>query len=333
MEVLSEMLLQKSLLVRLVRLVDIIPLPAEPAKRRRGHPKTYADRLILKALIIMIIRRLYSAYALLSFLQQDDPVAQQLRQLLHQEGRFPSRRTWERRLAALPASLPGLIGYFGRHLVAVLQPWAQHGRAAAVDSTALRTGGGVWHQKHKEAGEVPHSSIDTQAAWSKSGWHGWWYGWKLHLAVSVGKVWIPLAAELTPANTADNEVAPRLLAELPATVRYVLGDTHYNDPQLRQQCQTRGCELVATRRGPYPHQDGGVEVRRIFHKLRSQAIEPFNGLFKNVFGWHTQMPVKGLKRSQLFALGAIFLYQLALFYQHQQNLPVGKGIKPLLRAA
>jgi hypothetical protein len=24
-------------------------------------------------------------------------------------------------------------------------------------------------------------------------------------------------------------------------------------------------------------------VRKVFHKLRSQAIEPFNGLFKNVF--------------------------------------------------
>ena len=91
--------------------------------------------------------------------------------------------------------------------------------------------------------------------------------------------------------------------------------------------------MVATRRGPYPHHDAGVEVRRIFHKLRSQAIEPFNGLFKNVFEWRTQMPVKGLRRSQLLALGAIVIYQLVLLYQHEHNLPPGKGIKPLLRAA
>ena len=116
-------------------------------------------------------------------------------------------------------------------------------------------------------------------------------------------------------------------------MRYVLGDTHYNDPDLRQQCNGQGRELVATRRGPYPHHDGGVEVRRIFHKLRSQAIEPFNGLFKNVFEWPTQMPVKGLRLTQLLALGAIFIYQLVLLYQHEQKLPVGKGIKALLRAA
>jgi hypothetical protein len=151
--------------------------------------------------------------------------------------------------------------------------------------------------------------------------------------VTVGSVWIPLAAGLTVANRADNEVAPLLLAQLPGEVRSVLGDTHYNDPDLRQRCHRRGCELVAMRRGPYPHRDGGMDVRKVFHKLRSQAIEPFNGLYKNVFEWRVKMPVKGLQRSQLPALGAVVVYQLALLYQHQQDLPLGKGIKPLLRAA
>jgi Transposase DDE domain len=327
------MLRQTSLLVSLVQLIDRFPWPPAPTKRARGRPKTYSDRLILKALVIMIIRRLYTAYALLTFLDQADPLPQQLRPLLYEGGRFPTRRTWERRLATLPPHLPGLIGCGGRQLVALVQPWATHGRAVACDSTPLATGGGVWHKKHREQGVVPHTSIDTEAGWSKSGWHGWWYGWKLHLAVTVGSVWIPLAAEVTVANHGDNEVAPRLLDQLPAEVRYVLGDTHYNDPELRRHCHRRNCELVATRRGPYPHTDGGVEVRKIFHKLRSQAIEPFNGLFKNVFEWRVKMPVKGLQRSQLLALGAVVLYQLVLLYQHERNLPLGKGIKPLLRAA
>lgn len=327
------MLRQTSLLVSLVVLIDRLPWPPEPAQRPRGRPKTYSDRLVMKALVIMLIRRLYTAYALLTFLDQEDAVAAQLRPLLCEHGCFPSRRTWERRLGLLPPSLPGLIGYGGRHLVALLHPWAAHGRAVAFDSTPLATGGGVWHKKHREQGLIPHSSIDTEAGWSKSGWHGWWYGWKLHLAVTVGAVWIPLAAELTVANRGDNEVAPWLLRQLPGEVRYVLGDTQYSAPDLRQQCHRRGCELVATRRGPYPHRDGGVEVRKVFHKLRSQAIEPFNGLYKNIFEWRVKMPVKGLPRSQLLALGAVLVYQLVLLHQHEQHLPLGKGIKPLLRAA
>ena len=215
----------------------------------------------------------------------------------------------------------------------MLKPWQHQGRAVSLDSTALATAGGVWHKKHREQGEVPHSSIDTEAGWSKSGWHGWWYGWKLHLAITVGSVWIPLAAELTVANRADKEVAPRLLEQAPLETHYVLGDTHYNDPELRSQCQRHGMELVATRRGVYPHLDGGAAVRKVFHQLRSTSIEPFNGLFKGVFEWRVKMPVKGLERSKLLALGAIVIYQLVLLYQHERGLPLGQGIKPLLRAA
>jgi hypothetical protein len=102
---------------------------------------------------------------------------------------------------------------------------------------------------YRRFADTPHTSIDTAAGWSKSGWHGGWYVWKLHLAVSVVAVWIPLAAELTPANTADNEVAPRLLAPLPAEGRYVLGDTAYHDPEVRQLCEQSDRALVATQRG------------------------------------------------------------------------------------
>jgi hypothetical protein len=45
------------------------------------------------------------------------------------------------------------------------------------------------------------------------------------------------------------------------------------------------------------------------------------------------MPVKGVQRSQLLALGAVVIYQVVLLYQHERYLPVGQGIKPLLRAA
>ena len=202
-----------------------------------------------------------------------------------------------------------------------------------MDSTPLRAKGGVWHKKHRDQGVLPHSTIDTEAGWSKSGYHGWWYGWKLHLACAVSAVWIPLAAQLTVANTDDASIASALFAQLPADVRYILGDTHYNTPDVQQLCQGRGWWLVASRRGKYPHTDSGVEVRRIFHKLRSKTIEPFNGLFKNVFEWGGQVPVKGLRRTQLLVLGAVLLYQLVLLYQFQHYKPLAVGVKALLRAA
>ena len=80
---------QKPLLVTFVVLVDRIPMPAPPKKRGRGRPKVYPDRLIVKALIIMVVRRLYSAYSLLAFLEQDTALTYQLRTLLtNEKGRF-----------------------------------------------------------------------------------------------------------------------------------------------------------------------------------------------------------------------------------------------------
>lgn len=322
---------QISLLVLLVDLIDAIPSPA--VARTRGRPPTYPDRLFLKALVIMLVRDVTTVDGLLAILGQPTVEMQALRARLTCNGRFPTRRTWERRLNSLPATLPARIACLGAHLVTRLQPWANGGHAVAIDSTALRARGGVWHKKDREAGVVPHTSIDTEAHWTKSGWHGWVYGWKLHLAVTVAAVWIPLAAELTPANAADNETAPRLLTVLPRAVRFVLGDTSYQDPALHQECAAADRFLVATRRGRYPHTDDGVEVRRVFHELRSVAIENFNGQFKGIFDVHGSVPTRGLVQTQRFALGAVFAYQLALLYrfEHRQDLRV--GLKAFLKAA
>jgi hypothetical protein len=323
----------ETLLVTLVKLISSIPTPPSPAKRGRGRPQTYPDQLFLQALVIMIVRHLTTVHELLSVLAQPTAEMQALRSLLTNNGRYPTRRTWERRLKAIPAKLPAQIGCLGRALVALIQPWAGYGRAAAIDSTVLRSRGGVWHKKDREIGKVPHTSIDTEAHWTKSGWHGWVYGWKLHLVTSVAAVWIPLAAELTAANRADSEVAPELVCRLGADVRYLLGDRHYNTPELREQCEEDGRILVTSRYGRYPHSDSGVEVRRMFHKLRSTAIENFNEQFKGIFDGHGQVPTKGLANTRRFALGAILVYQLSLWYRFEHDLDLRVGLKPFLKAA
>ncbi len=206
----------------------------------------YSDRLFLKALVIMIVRHLHKGHELLSVLAQPTAEMATLRSLLSEQGRFPSRRIWERRLKSLPVSLPAQIGCLGHHLITLIQPWANCGRAVAIDSTDLRACGGIWHQKHREQ-------------------------------------------------------ADRL--------------------------------LVATRYGRYPHTDDGVEVRRVFHKLRSTSIENFNEHFKGIFDGHGQVPTKGLIATQRFALGAIFVSQLALLYRFEHDLPLCVGLKAFLKAA
>ena len=325
------MIAQPSILLALLMLVDRLPLP--PGGRRRGRPPVYPDRLFLKALVVMVVRRVPTVHALLALVEQPTAEMQQVRRLLTDHGRFPSRRTWERRLASVPERLPAQLACLGQYLLGLLAPWSGGGRATAIDSTPLQANGGVWHKKHREARIVPHSSIDTEAHWTRSGWHGWVYGWKLHLVTTVAAVWLPLAAQLTAANAADNEVAPALIADQPPEMHFLQDDTASDDADLHRWCEATGRILVTARRGRYPHTDDGVEVRRVFHELRSRAIENFNGQFKAIFDVRRPVPTKGLRATRRFLLGAVLVYQLTLWLRFDLGLDLRSGLKPFLQAA
>ena len=133
-----------TLLVTLVKLAGWVPRRPPPARRRRGRPARYPDRLFLQALVIMIVRHLYTVHALLSVLAQLTPEMQTLRALLTVDDRFPARRTWERRLHTIPAGLPAQMRCLGQALVTVIQPWATCGRApSTARSCAPAAGSGI----------------------------------------------------------------------------------------------------------------------------------------------------------------------------------------------
>ncbi len=201
-----------------------------------------------------------------------------------------------------------------------------------MDSTVRRATGGVWHKQDRAANVVPHTSIDPEAHRTGSGWRGWVDGGKPHLVTAVAGVWLPLAAELTPANAAANAVAPLLLADLPAEGRFVRGDRHENAPNVRALCGQDGRILVASRRGGYPHTGDSVAVRRAYHKRRSAAIEHFNQPFEAIFDAHGTVPTRGLVATKRVALGAVLVGQLLLWHRHAHGLDLRIGRKPCRKA-
>ncbi len=62
----------------------------------------------------MIVRHLHTIRELLTVLEQPTAEMQALRVLLTHDGRFPCRRTFERRLTALPDTLRAQISCLGR---------------------------------------------------------------------------------------------------------------------------------------------------------------------------------------------------------------------------
>ena len=287
----------------------------------------------MKVLVFMILRRLHRVHEVFTVLSQQSAEILEIRALLVPGGVLPFRRTFERRLNRLPQRLPAQIRCLGEHLLQLYRPWEHSGRAVTIDSTPLRAQGPPWHKADREAGHVPNTAIDTDAHWTKSGWHGWVYGYKLHLVTTVAAVWIPLVARLRPANEADNVLAPELLAELPSEPRFVLADSQYNTEELHALCSRNRRFLVASGRSKQPRTDDGREVRKLFHGLRGIAIENFNSLFKAINDARRPIPTRGLVNTQRFALGSVLVYQLALLYRFHSGQPHQLGMKALIRAA
>jgi hypothetical protein len=198
------MIAQQSVLVQLVRLVERLPAPPPPPPRR-GRPHLYSDALFLKALVIMILRRLNKVGELLAVLEEPTEEMRALRELLSgAEGRFPSRRTFQRRLRALPDTLPERIGLLGRHLVGLLKPWAKTGEGGRAGlHGALRQGRGVAQEGQGGRRGAPffdrHPSRLDQVGLARVGlWVQAAFG--VHGGRGVDSA---LAARLTPANVHD----------------------------------------------------------------------------------------------------------------------------------
>ncbi|MER5174460.1 MAG: transposase, partial [Candidatus Nitrosocosmicus sp.] len=92
-------------------------------------------------------------------------------------------------------------------------------------------------------GVVPRPGIDTDARWGYSHTKGWIFGYKLHLTstttADVGKIVVPLTADVTTANIPDNQMCVPLTSSSSSSsvfflssVLYIAGDPGYDDKKL-----------------------------------------------------------------------------------------------------
>lgn len=81
------------------------------------------------------------------------------------------------------------------------------------DKSLFKAQGSVWHQSDRQAGRIPDKlrHLDTGASWSKSGSHGWVYGYGLHLVDNrVGfPKWVQIeTAAVAESNIIDQQAPP-----------------------------------------------------------------------------------------------------------------------------
>jgi len=80
-------------------------------------------------------------------------------------------------------------------------------------------------------------------------------------------------------------------------------------------------------------QDAPEARKRSRWSMREQRLSPTSSLGASLFEAHGSVPTRGRLDTACFALGAVFVYQLALLYRHEQGSGANRGLKAFLRAA
>jgi hypothetical protein len=322
-----------SVLFSILHLIGCIPWPV-PSVRKRGHPYVYSPTVILRCFIVRIWFRIDSNNALHEFLVSDSLYGRKLISACGLKS-IPDRRTFDRRLKTMQPDIRERIAAMGRLFAAegMVDPYI-----VAPDSTLVRAKGAVWHKSSMEKGEVPHSGIDIDARWGFSHTRGWIFGYKLHITSSTGSLIVPLSADFTTANIADNQLYVPLTSNLPPGVQYAAGDSGYDDQKLYDySSDVLGIDLVCPI-SRYEHTSADrlelmhfyeSEIGQAVYRWRSISVEPLIERIKSAFRIDP-LPVRGYHRAAAVVLLSVFLYQLLVYYNCKNCVDNPTSIKYMI---
>jgi hypothetical protein len=147
-------------------------LQAHSARHPRGHPFVDQHQTVIVFFLRMHQRRLFRCTAMRRWWLQPP----QDRQHLGLED-VPDRTSLARRYTALYPVVQDVMAFIGQYAEALDPPFDS--RDLYTDKSLCKAQGPIWHQSDRLAGRVPEKlrPLDTDASWSKSGYHGGVYGY------------------------------------------------------------------------------------------------------------------------------------------------------------
>src|SRR4051794_2583541 len=270
-------------LLQLLGLIDMVWQDSETSSA-----KVYSKQTMFKVYVVSLVKQLWSRRSVWRYLTGMPEVAQACGLV-----RIPDRRTLDRRLGEISGEAERQIAALG--LVLTLEA-VTDGRVAASDGSACAAHGPVWHKKDKKAGRIPEGlhGLDQEADWIQSTYHGWVYGYKAHVTVSVAPTTVRVVLSGTVTGSAcESHVLQAQLDDLPPTVDTLLLDAGYDDAALLADCARRGIHALAPLAKPIGNSTSQVRRDRaaflasaqgkVLYKRRGSTIEPFFATLKDFF--------------------------------------------------
>lgn len=252
--------------------------------------------------------------------------------------RIPDRRTLDRRLVEIAPHAEAQIRNLGLILSVEM---VTDGSLAASDGSAFEASGPVWHKKDKAIGNIPVGlrGLDQEADWIHSSYHGWVYGYKAHVTMSVSPATVRITLDATVTGSAcESHVLKERLADLPKTMDTLLLDAGYDDGDLITTCQQHSIQVLVPLAKPIGKSTSQERRERaaylasplgkLRYRQRGSSIEPFFATIKDFFGLDP-LPVQGRIKASAYILLALYAWNLIVLFNFMNDRPLG-AVKSVL---
>jgi hypothetical protein len=153
---------------------------ASPVVPKVGHPWVYQQQRMIVFFMMMQFKRIYHFKSQWRWLKLHPEVVRNL-----EWKSVPDRSTLSRRYKALYPLLVEFVQFLGCNHEALGEELRV--KQLYEDKSLFKAQGPVWHQKDRQAGRIPEKlrHLDREATWAKSAYHGWVYGYGLHLTCNA----------------------------------------------------------------------------------------------------------------------------------------------------
>ena len=291
----------------------------------RGRPKTYSDASLLVFYAIMTQKQIPATRRQHYWLYTHPILLETLRL-----PKCPSRLTLGRRYKALAAFISEFCEFIADWVVSNGYGFSHD--LAYEDKSLFKAKGPVWHKKDRAKNHIPKGlrNVDKTANWSKSAYHGWVYGYAIHLTTT--REGFPVMFDVLPANVNERKVLDQKQDRIiEKGIKCLVADAGYRDKKRTIAFAEAHVMLltpdVSVEQAEAMFQPMDTMAAAIFNETkasRKTAIEPVFDLLSKLLatqGKHKPLPVSGLPYVSTFLGLGILLLQLAMVMNVVWGLP------------
>ena len=245
---------------------------------------------------------------------------------------IPDRTTLSRRYKALYPTVQELVVFVGQDVQDLEESFGNENLYE--DKSLFKAAGPVWHQSDRKVNRVPERlrRLDKDATWSKSAYHGWVYGYGLHLTCS--QAGFPKLVQVETGSVSESQVIDEKEAILLDVIRpnTLTADNSYTKAMRIRRWAKAGVALISPAikwtQGRYAqayHRFLQQTEQQELLRTRRTAIEPIFDLMAKLIDAtdnHKQLSIQGVQNVQTHLALAAFALQVAMIANSIWGMPL-----------